>query len=376
MAVRAPIDGETLRWARQSLRFDEAEVGRAAGVSAERVAAFETGEAEPTLVQLRKLAHKLDRPVAYFFAPVPAESDVPETADFRARVGDELPPALLREMKRASIQRGTMLDLAGAPVDKLRLAPLDWSNLEIRATELRSALGLSDTFHPPESREGEVFKFWRGLLESNGVLVFQTTGVPLSAFRGLSVHHEVLPIILLNGADSNNGKTFTLFHELGHLANGKSGVCALVEAVREEALCNAFAANALMPRDAVGQVVDNTPRPEDWVSAVARRFRVSELAAGVRLKTLRYINDQQLERIREDSDAQWERVRRDQRDDPNSFVPQWRLRYRDLGPSYLRTVFTALDAGRINFVDASYLLHARLPTLTQMQSEFYRTGGQ
>ncbi|CAN5177219.1 XRE family transcriptional regulator [soil metagenome] len=376
MAVRVPIEGPTLEWAREALHLDRDEVGRAAGVSAERIGEFETGDTKPTIVQLRKIAHKLDRPLAYFFTPIPDVSDVPETADFRARAGDELPPKLLREMKRADAQRATMLDLVGASVDQLDLGAVDWNNVESRASELRALFGLSETFRPPENREGEVFKFWRGLLEANGVLVFQTTGVPLSAFRGLSISHDVLPIILLNGADSNNGKTFTLFHEIAHLANRTSGVCVLSEDVREEALCNAFAADTLMPKDAVTAVVRSIKDRVQWPAAIALRFRVSDLAAGVRLKTLGFISDEELLRIREESDARWDRVRQLQRDDDSSFVPPWRLRYRDLGPSYMRAVFTALDADRINYLDASYLLNARLPTLTQMQSEFYRTGGK
>ena len=43
------------------------------------------------------------------------------------------------------------------------------------------------------------------------------------------------------------GRTFTLFHEVAHLINRTSGLCALREFVDEEAIANNFAANFLMP---------------------------------------------------------------------------------------------------------------------------------
>ena len=37
--------------------------------------------------------------------------------------------------------------------------------------------------------------------------------------------HEKIPIILLNGKDSVNGRIFSLFHELTHLLLGESAIC-------------------------------------------------------------------------------------------------------------------------------------------------------
>ncbi|HVX08063.1 helix-turn-helix transcriptional regulator, partial [Humibacter sp.] len=62
MNVRVPIQGDTLRWARELAWFDTVEVGKAAGVSAAQVEAFEAGEVEPTYRQLTLLSKKLDRP--------------------------------------------------------------------------------------------------------------------------------------------------------------------------------------------------------------------------------------------------------------------------------------------------------------------------
>jgi len=51
--IRVPINGPTLRWARESMFMGTGELARAAGTSEARIEAFETGSAMPTLRQLR-----------------------------------------------------------------------------------------------------------------------------------------------------------------------------------------------------------------------------------------------------------------------------------------------------------------------------------
>ena len=372
--ARAPINGDTLLWARELGRMTREELAKAVGVSPERVAEFESGLSQPTFRQLTLLATKLDRPLGFFFAPAPRHPDVPETADFRGRAHGELPPDLVREMRRAEQHRDAMLELASHRGDRLVLRPLHWDNLQDRATEMRHQFGLMDNFVPTESQSNQVFNFWRGLVEARGILVFQTTRIALETFRGLSVHHKTLPIILINGADSAAGRTFTLFLELAHLANRTSGLCVLKESVSEEALANGFAANFLMPEATVRNSLMATDDPAELAAHLASTFKVSPLAAAVRLRALGVIDQEDLVALREQSDADWAQVR-EERKSSDGFVPPWRLRYRDLGSSYIGTVAQAIEDQRVDMVDATYLLNARLPMVEKLLSEYYRSGG-
>ncbi|MGK2852795.1 MAG: helix-turn-helix domain-containing protein [Microbacteriaceae bacterium] len=372
--IRVPINGATLAWARNELGLNLSELAHAAGVKEEQAARFETADASPTLVQLRRIAKKLDRPVAFFFTSVPSSGDVPTTADFRGAAGNPMPAKLLTEMKRAAAHRDTFLDLMGAPRRPLVLRTVQSENVEKRAAELREELGLALDGRPSESQPGHVFNYWRGLLEERGILVFQTTGIPLTIFRGVSVHHEVMPVIIVNGADSANGKVFTLFHELGHLSNRTSGLCMLDDRVDVEAVCNSFAANALLPRGAVKRFLDSTAdSPANSIDLLAAHFRVSGLAAAVRLRTLGLISEDTLERRKQESEEAWVAARARVADGAG-FVPQWTMRYRDLGPAYVGAILTALQDDRLNYVDASYLLNARVPVIERMQREFRRRG--
>ena len=372
--ARAPINPVALSWARQVSHVTTEELATALNVKPSRVAEFEGGDALPTFRQLTLMAAKLDRPLGFFFAPPPAAPDVPDTADFRGRGHDELPANLAREMRRVQQHRDAMLDLAGAPVRRIPDGAITWKTVAARAAALRETFGLTDAFVPPESQNNQVFNFWRGLLEQNGIVVFQATKISLDTFRGLSVHHEDLPLILVNGADSPMGRTFTLFHEVAHLINRTSGLCALRESVDEEALANNFAANFLMPEPAVRAQLDGAAEAVAAAEQLARHFKVSTLAAAVRLRRLEIIDDDDLEAIRSASDDNWQRAREAQKQ-KEGFVPPWRLRYRDLGPTYIGAVANALEDRRVDLVDATYLFNARLPMVEQLLDEYYRTGG-
>ena len=370
--TRVPINGPTLRWARESMFMGKGELARAAGTSEARIEAFEAGSAMPTLRQLRLIGKKLDRTLAFFFTTPPAESDVPSAVDFRGHGGDPVPPLLAREMRRAEQYREAVLELEGGTGGPSLVGHIDGRNLEARAREMRGLLRLSDDSVTESKRGKQPFNYWRRLLEDHGFLVFQTTRIDHSVFRGLSIHHAPLPIVLLNGSDAINGKTFTLFHEVAHLANRTSGLCSLEEGRNEEALANAFAANFLMPEESVAELVSDVVQGS-WGMAetVAENFKVSALAAGIRLKTLGLISDADLEGIRIESDRRWKLSREEQKKKDGG-PAAWRLRFRDLGFSYVGTIARALEDERVDWLEASYLLNAKTPMVQQMIDEYYK----
>jgi Zn-dependent peptidase ImmA (M78 family) len=179
---------------------------------------------------------------------------------------------------------------------------------------------------------------------------------------------------LVNGGDSPAGKTFTIFHELAHLINRTSGLCALHDFIDEEAVANNFAANFLMPEAAVRRIVKQKSEPLEAVEQLAKYFKVSTLAAAVRLRRLHLIGDENLNQVKVISEEKWDRAREASKQ-KEGFVPPWRLRYRDLGATYIGTVARAIEDQRVDLVDATYLLNARLPLVEQILEEYYRTGG-
>lgn len=269
-----------------------------------------------------------------------------------------------------------MLDLEPLPEAPPFIGSIYRSNAAVRASRARHGFGLADDFVPAARNGSRALNSWRRLLESHGFLVFQTTRVGLDVFRGLSVQHDTLPIILLNGAGSNRGKIFTLFHEVAHLANRTSGMCDLADTVGEEAVANAFSACFPMPEKSVRNVLENTRATSaELAEAVSEHFGVSTLSAAIRLKTLGLMSAEHADAVRIESDRQW-KLEREARRDGKCHIPQWRIRFRDLGHEYVGTIARALEDRRVDWLDASYLLNARIPTVKQMADEYYRTEGQ
>lgn len=106
----------------------------------------------------------------------------------------------------------------------------------------------------PEN-ESMDFHGWRKALEDKGVFIFVTSPfshwskIKPEIFRGLSIHHDTLPIIIINGSDTYKANSFTLFHELGHLLMKKTTIDTIIGEARtgEERICDDFAENILMP---------------------------------------------------------------------------------------------------------------------------------
>lgn len=288
MSVRVPIRGVTLEWARTAMGISAEELAKTAAVKPGQVEQWEAGDAVPTLPQLRKVAHHLERTIAFFLTDPPASTGVPAMVDFRGATAGTVPSVVRRETKRAEQYRDTTLELDGAPDAQLRLQPFDRRTLIDAAAMLREQLLAVVPDGKPRT-PGEGFNRWREALERLGVLVFQSTGVSRSIYRGLSVFHEQYPIILVNGADAANGKIFTLFHELGHLSNRSSGLCVEQEDGHEESLCNAFAAEVLMPATDVRRRIARSSRA-DMVRQVVSTYGVSALAAAIRLHSLQLLD--------------------------------------------------------------------------------------
>jgi Zn-dependent peptidase ImmA (M78 family) len=120
--------------------------------------------------------------------------------------------------------------------------------------------------------------------------VFQAAGIPTKEMLGFTLGERPLPVIGVNRKLRPNGRTFTLLHESVHVFLEQSSICDIEEGVLRppeeqstEVFCNAVAAGALVPIDALlaEPIVRPHPaRPRDWsgdeLGALARVFGVSE----------------------------------------------------------------------------------------------------
>ena len=145
-SIPAFAEPSVLRWARETIGLTEVAAARKISVPDDRVAAWEAGEAQPKIAQLKKAAEVYKRSLAVFFLPDPP-NDFDTLRDFRRHQGaqpDEWSPALHEDYRRAHQQRDQALELADLegyqPPTTWRLDPLPVDDDTLAAAARRAIL--------------------------------------------------------------------------------------------------------------------------------------------------------------------------------------------------------------------------------------------
>lgn len=359
----APVTPSVLRWAREDAGFTEAELGALARVGVERVRHWENGDDRPTLGQLRLVADGLRRPVAFFLAPVPPGRHTEQPPDFRTRRRG-LSRALRRELRAVVERRRSYGELAW---DEERAAWLNWRD-QPPATpdQARARLGVSPEAVAKAADPGAALRLWINAVEAQGVLVFQMSRVDVAECRGFAQYDDAVPVIVLNGADAAQARSFTLLHEFAHLLDHSGALCLLDDDREVEQRCNLFAAAVLMPAEPVRAAVAKLEE-RDRVEVVVRLSRVSPVAAALRLRALDLVTQPTVTAtIRQAEIAARQTGDRDRKGGPAPHV----LKRRNLGDRYVGAVFDALARDAITFADATYYLEASAATVERLEGSF------
>jgi Zn-dependent peptidase ImmA (M78 family)/DNA-binding XRE family transcriptional regulator len=284
--VDALAESRLLVWARKSAGYTVEQAAQRLRVKPERLAAWEEGSARPTVKQLRRLGTMYGRPLAVFYLPEPPRGPQP-VRDHRRIWGEEpegISPTLRKEIDIADDRRKLaleLLSLQGEAPPRFRLETELNENADAVAARFRRTLGISLDEQLGWQERYAGFNAWRDAIEEVGALVLQMTDVPVVEARGFSLAERPLPAVVANIKDSPRARSFTLIHELTHVALRESGVCTLDDAERVEVFCNRVAGAVLVPAEALRAeriMEEHGPEP-DWaerdIDALARRFSVS-----------------------------------------------------------------------------------------------------
>ncbi len=283
------------------LRQSREQIGLSLSIVAKKVAkisAIEKGEQKPTFKQLDTLAEFYKVPRWVFIS-----EQLPEKYQF-----DKAIPAF-RQLtdSNADVFSDHKVRSLTARVDRFRKMII----------ELLEDMGeIVPVFNPPKvsknaapdhaskqvrdwlnlSHDSLAFAGLKEMLEGKGIFVFMTSKykgwshIDKSLFRGMTIYHSRLPIIIINDSDAKKAQSFTLFHELGHLLRKESTIDDWDDYHNTvEAWCDELAGNILMPAKQILSAVDNIENL-DAVKDIAKRFQVSPYACLVRLRQMQIID--------------------------------------------------------------------------------------
>lgn len=383
MATEALANPRVLEWARRMAGLEEHDAARKLHVKPERLMEWEAGTRRPTITQLRKIADTYKRAVGIFFLSVPPP-DEPIPTDFR-RVDplDEQPlsPQLLVAIRTARARRQSALDLfeeLGESPRPFALRVRLGDNPETVGDKLRAALGVEA--NRPLGEPYANFNRWRAAAEQAGVLVFQAERVRVNEMRGFSISDHPLPSVVLNSADAPAGRTFSLLHELAHVALNKGGLC-LLEAERPssdlervEVFCNHVAGAALLPASQLlaEPAVPAGPRSvlrDEEVTAIAARHGVSEEVVLRRLLILNRVTPEFYQSKRREFVQRYAALALRTKKKSKGGPPPARVAIARGGPFFTRLVLNAYESERITSSDVADLLGVRLKHLERVRSE-------
>lgn len=373
----ANIHPENISWARGRAQLNVAVLAKKLKITEKKLISWETGEGRITFKQAKILADALLIPFGYLFLEK-LQNKALTIPDLRTieNQGLHKPSAeLIRIVQIIQEQQSWYKDYLlrqGFDVSlKIKVFNADSAAADIVA-DMRALLSIG-----VEDRKGHWEDFIRLLIkkiEDIGVLVVRQgdlggTKHPLSVaeFRGFALFDPIAPFIFINQADAPSARLFTLIHELAHIWIGQSGVSdASIHADRkEEILCNAVAAEFLVPEDSFVQLWKNYDHWEDNLPDLKSYFHVSTWVLARRALTLNFINDanynQYISKLKEDY-----KNREKKKGGPTYYV----TKKSQLSEHLSHAVVGEALSGRMLLRDAGQLLGIKPHNIARFSEEF------
>jgi len=341
----------------------------------ERLEALESGEEAPSRSVLKKLAKTYRVPLLTFYlTEIPTKGERGE--DFRS-----LPEQF--EAKENSLLDSLLIDIKArqgvlkqALIDEDEAVPLSFVASFDMSAEISTIVSRMRTFisfdlekYRSKTSVDESFKYLRLCVEDAGIYVVlqgnlgsHHTDISVEVFRGFALADPIAPFIVVNDKDAKAAWSFTLLHELVHLALGRTGVSGSTPKFRIEKFCNDVASEFLLPESEFGVFAilhESTEEKAKQISDYARARRISASHVAYRLYKRGDIDKKEWHELKDYFQLMWgeekarlKKAQKEQQGGPDYYV----LRRRSLGNGLMSTVHRFMQSGSLSTTKAAMLL--------------------
>jgi len=286
------VNPDILRWARETagLSIEDAaaklDISDARGATAaDRLAAYEGGEREPSRPLLVRMAKQYRRPLLVFYM-----SERPKLGergeDFRtlppehSTTQDALVDVLIRDIRaRQQIVRAALEDEDEAVLLPFVGAMTMRHGAEAVLKSIKETLDLDLERYRGTKKQSGGFAYLRERAEKAGIYVLlignlgsHHTNLDVETFRGFALADDVAPFIIINDQDAVTAWAFTLLHELCHIWLGATGVSGSSAEVAVEQFCNDVAGRFFLPSSELRALADLRGASFDTVVARINDF--------------------------------------------------------------------------------------------------------
>ena len=331
------VNPDILVWARETagLSVDDAAnklqlTTSARSTAAEKLAALESGEKQPTRNQLNSMSKVYRRPLLAFYMAEPPRmgprgTDFRQSPDARGARANAMLDALLRDVRS---RQETVRDMLEDEDDFEPLAFVGSITIAQGVDHAVAAISRVLDFDPLAQRRGDadvLFKRLRAAAEAAGVFVLvlgdlgsHHSAIPASVFRGFAIADYAAPFVVITAKDARPARAFTLIHELTHIFLGQTGVSGAIstdrpttDKARVERFCNDVASELLLPGQRFRQGVaafdgNDADAARIAVEVIAAQWSVSEPMVAYRLNRTGDLGDATYNTLRAEYDARWQ----------------------------------------------------------------------
>ena len=285
MRTNVDISPKILEWVLSQVR------NRTTNDVIETIQIWIKGEKPPTFNQVEKISKATGVPLGYLFLKTPPVEDK-SLIEFRTidSVDLENPSRNLMDTihDMGQIQDWIREYLISEGASKLSfVGECSSQNDSITfAKKVREILRIDNDWYV--GAKENPFNYIRNKISDVGVVVMMSgivgnnTHRPLDIdeFRAFAVVDDYAPLIFINAKDSANAKLFSLLHEFSHICIGQNSLyndrySSNTNIKKAETLCNAVAAEVLVPHDAFLSAWDSFSVVEDCaekIKLVAKQF--------------------------------------------------------------------------------------------------------
>ncbi len=365
------INPEVLIWARESLAVSRNQASEKSKLNVRRIIQLEKGEKSPTLEELKLLAKAYNRTIAtLLLKKAPDEKPLPKD---RRTINSEnighFDEKTIMAVRKARALAKSFMELRremNSPFPKFELNALLNENPQDVAVRIRQLLKLDELREVKDinlALEGYIER-----VESLGIAIFQLS-INQDGLRGFSITDDIVPVIgIKRGGEESHSKTFTLFHELGHILLNDGGLCDLSSGTNKqiEKWCNAFSAEVLVPEKeflAMPLVVEYIEQNQkEWkkkdLVQLANYFHVGPLSILRRLLE----NGLTTKQYYEEKHKAWNKPNFGKNKKGREIYKE---SFHERGRTYVRLAFQAYDHNKIGLKDLSDFLGLRFAYISK-----------
>lgn len=363
--VSVNVQPAILDWAMQ-----KAQMARASSSVIDMIGKWISGEKMPTFNQIEEISKKISVPFGYFFLEKPPVEEC-RIVEFRTVDSISLQNPSRNLIDTVDLMSSVQEWMAeynkdnGASEYSFVGSAKISDGVVYTAERIRKELGLGLDWFDRVKNSTEAYRSLRNTIMNLGVLVMMNGVVgnnthrtlDVEEFRAFTLVDPYAPLIFINSRDTQNGKLFSLLHELVHIWIGVDNFYNDTYSIsskvgKEEQFCNAVAAELLVPDELFSKEWSKQSGiSENRINELSKRFVCSRFVLVRKALDTGKVDQNEFRELINLLQKQF-REARDQKQDTVSGGGDF---YRTLGTKwdrrFIQALYASAQSGRIPYRD-------------------------